>query len=145
MSVQMFQLLIKIYRKGNMCIVYYHWWWCTSIYRPMSYHFRSLCSCPQKIKQPYNVINNTWTMSVLFTRFHVIVSDDNHILLRWHGETLSIRYANGLLSFKKKVGGKSFFWLIWFRTLKRKKPVWYHVILRWTVLIKLNDFRNRDY
>ncbi len=38
-SVQPFQPLILIYRRDN--IVYYHWG-CTSIYRPLSYPFRSL-------------------------------------------------------------------------------------------------------
>ena len=33
------QLLIVIYRRGNFV---HHHWWCTSIYRPLSYLFRSL-------------------------------------------------------------------------------------------------------
>ena len=39
LRVQTFQLLIVIYRKGNFV---YHHWRCTSIYRPVSYTFRSL-------------------------------------------------------------------------------------------------------
>ena len=38
LSGQMFWTLILIYRRGN--FVYYHWGW-TSIYRPLSYPFRS--------------------------------------------------------------------------------------------------------
>ena len=34
-----FQKLTIIYKRGNFV---YHYWWCTSIYRPLSYPFRSL-------------------------------------------------------------------------------------------------------
>ena len=39
LSGQTFQPLILIYRRGNFV---YHHWECTSIYRPLSYPFRSL-------------------------------------------------------------------------------------------------------
>ena len=41
LSVQMFQPLIVIYRRGNYV---YHHWVCTSIYWPLSYPFRSLAT-----------------------------------------------------------------------------------------------------
>ena len=41
LRVQTFQLLIVIYRRSN--LVYYYWG-CTSIYRPLSYPFRSFSS-----------------------------------------------------------------------------------------------------
>ena len=39
LNVQMFQLLNVIYSRGNSL---YNHWWCASIYRPLSYPFRSL-------------------------------------------------------------------------------------------------------
>jgi len=39
LSVHTFQTIIVIYRMGNFV---YHHWRCTSIYRPLSYSFRSL-------------------------------------------------------------------------------------------------------
>ena len=41
-SVQTFQPLILITRMGNFL---YHYWGCTSIYRPLSYPLRSLVCC----------------------------------------------------------------------------------------------------
>ena len=43
-SVQTFQPLVVIYRRGN--FMYQNYWGCTSIYRPLSYPFRSQ-DCPE--------------------------------------------------------------------------------------------------
>ena len=39
LSVQTFQSLIFLHRRGNFV---YHYWWCTSIYQPLPYPFRSV-------------------------------------------------------------------------------------------------------
>ena len=56
LSVQTFQTLIFIYRRGN--FVYYHWG-CASYYRPLSYPFRSLYTMVQYSATPFltNIFN----------------------------------------------------------------------------------------
>ena len=49
LSIQTFQPTFVIYRRGY--FVYYHWW-CTSIYRPLSYPFRSLNAIGYPVHSP---------------------------------------------------------------------------------------------
>ena len=79
LRVQTFQPPIVIYRRDN--FVFYHWG-CKSIYRPMSYPFRSMCSLPplaQYIKLWVLVLwvpDLTWSFSLSLTScsaFHFLM------------------------------------------------------------------------